>query len=267
MREEEKQKSHMMKEKIEKMSREIAALSDSIRAIEEDCEYSSRTHCTLQEPEMFSGALLSVGKHLANLKFTVWKKMQEIIQFTPVTLDPNTANCKLSLSDSLTSVRFTTEIQQLPDNPERFGDKCFCVLGTEGFNSGKHCWDVEVKGCVDWLLGVMTESAQRKLGICSRRGVWCMWRNDSEYKARSSPKSSILLPVSQTVQKVRVQLDWDGGKLSFFDPLTNTHLHTFTHTFTERVFPLFSIVSFCPLTISPVEFSVSVNELELMGVN
>ena len=35
LREEEEQKSQMMKEKIEKMSREISSLSDTIRAIEE----------------------------------------------------------------------------------------------------------------------------------------------------------------------------------------------------------------------------------------
>ena len=36
LREEEEQKSLMMKEKIEKMSREISSLSDTIRAIEEE---------------------------------------------------------------------------------------------------------------------------------------------------------------------------------------------------------------------------------------
>ena len=36
LREEEEQKSQMMKEKIEKMSREISSLSDTIRAIEEE---------------------------------------------------------------------------------------------------------------------------------------------------------------------------------------------------------------------------------------
>ncbi|XP_063076090.1 E3 ubiquitin-protein ligase TRIM35-like [Engraulis encrasicolus] len=38
LREEEEQKSRMMKEKIEKMSREISSLSDTIRAIEEEME-------------------------------------------------------------------------------------------------------------------------------------------------------------------------------------------------------------------------------------
>ncbi|XP_036427991.1 nuclear factor 7, brain-like isoform X2 [Colossoma macropomum] len=217
-----------------------------------------RAQVTLQNPESLSGALLHVGKHLANLKFTVWEKMKEIVQFTPVTLDPNTAHPRLILSDDLTSVRFPIYHQQLPDNPERFEEYAY-VLGSEGFNSGTHCWDVEVGDSEIWLLGVMTESAQKKGSISSRSGMWYVWYNDGVYKSCSSPQPDTLLSVGQNLQRVRVQLDWDRGKLSFSDPLTNTHLHTFTHTFTERVFPLFSTSEI--MQITAVQFSVSVNQL------
>ncbi|KAI4892829.1 hypothetical protein NFI96_005957, partial [Prochilodus magdalenae] len=212
LREKEEQKSQTMKEKIEKMNGEISALSDTIRAIEEEMgaedvsflqNYKAtvkRAQVPLQDPESLSGALIHVGKHLANLKFTVWEKMKEIIQFTPVTLDPNTANPNLILSDDLTSLRFTPEKQQLPDNPERF-DTSVCVLGSEGFNSGTHCWDVEVGDSVDWFLGVMTESAQRKGSIWSRSGVWFVVYYSGKYKARSPPQPPTLLSVAQKLQK------------------------------------------------------------------
>ncbi|KAL7881264.1 hypothetical protein AOLI_G00081120 [Acnodon oligacanthus] len=218
-----------------------------------------RAQVTLQDPKSLSGALLHVEKHLANLKFTVWEKMQEVIKFTPVTLDPNTAHPDLILSDDLTSVRFT-EKQQLPDNPERF-DKCVCVLGSEGFNSGTHCWEVEVGDSTVWFVGVMTESAQKKGSIFFKSGVWFLWCNSGKYGARSTPELFTLLSVGQKLQRVRVQLDWDRGKLSFSDPLTNTHLHTFTHTFTERVFPLVGTRDISPVKITAVQFSVSVNRL------
>ncbi|KAI4890294.1 hypothetical protein NFI96_026070 [Prochilodus magdalenae] len=186
--------------------------------------------------------------------------MKETIQFTPVTLDPNTTHPKLILSDDLTSLRFTPEEQQLPDNPERF-DKYAYVLGSTGFNSGTHCWDVEVGDSEHWILGVMTESAQRKEFILSKSGVWYVGYYSGNYKARSTPQPDTLLSVAQKLQKVRVQLDWNRGKLSFSDPLTNTHLHTFTHTFTERLFPLFCTTNNSPVKITALRCSVTVNQL------
>ncbi|XP_041926847.1 nuclear factor 7, brain-like isoform X1 [Alosa sapidissima] len=254
LREEEEQKSQMMKEKIEKMSREISSLSDTIRAIEEQMgaddvtflqSYKStveRAQCTLQDPERVSGALINVAKHLGNLKFRVWEKMQDIVQYTPVTLDPNTAHPRLILSDDLTSVRLGDEDQQLPDNPERF-DMYASVLGSEGFNSGIHCWDVEFGENTVWHVGVITESAQRKGDYTSRSGHWCVGYKRGAYAARAPPQRSTPFTVQQKLQRIRVQLDWDRGELSFSNPDNNRHLHTLTHTFTERVFPYFSMNS------------------------
>ncbi|XP_062391030.1 zinc-binding protein A33-like [Sardina pilchardus] len=267
LREEEEQKSQMMKEKIQKMSREISSLSDSIRAIEEQMgadditflqNYKStveRAQCTLQDPESASGALINVAKHLGNLKFRVWEKMQETVQYTPVTLDPNIAHPRLILSEDLTSVRYGDEVQQLPDNPERF-DWYFSVLGSEGFNSGTHCWDVEVGENTQWSVGVMTESHQRKGQYDNVSGQWNVWYKDGKYRARAPPQPSTLLTVKQKLQRIRVQLDWNRGKLSFSNPDNNTHLHTLTHTFTERVFPYFNGGRLSPLSIVKVSVSV-----------
>ncbi|XP_062391258.1 zinc-binding protein A33-like [Sardina pilchardus] len=271
LREEEEQKSQMMKEKIEKMSRKISSLSDTIRAIEEQMgaddiiflqNYKStveRAQCTLQDPERVSGALINVAKHLGNLKFRVWEKMQEAVQYTPVTLDPNTAHRQLILSKDLTSMRLGDERQQLPDNPERF-DKYAIVLGSEGFNSGTHCWDVEVGENTSWNVGVITESLQRKGDFSSMSGRWDVYCNGAAYKACASPHAPTLLTVQQKPQRIRVQLDWDRGKLSLFNPDNNTHLHTFTQAFTERVFPYVCGGRVSPLTISPVKVSVRVEQ-------
>ncbi|XP_031440869.1 zinc-binding protein A33-like [Clupea harengus] len=216
--------------------------------------------CTLQDPERVSGALINVAKHLGNLKFRVWEKMQEIVQYTPVTLDPNTAAVSLILSDDLTSVRFGDGRQQLPDNPERF-DEYASVLGSEGFYSGTHCWDVEVGENTWWGVGVMAESVQRKGTFTPMRGRWYVYYYDGKYGAVSQPQHHTLLTVKQKLQRIRVQLDWDRGELSFSDPDNNTHLHTLTHTFTERLFPYFDTgCKLSPLRMLPVRASVKVEQ-------
>ncbi|XP_060784639.1 E3 ubiquitin-protein ligase TRIM35-like [Neoarius graeffei] len=269
---EEEQKSQMMKKKLEKLSKDISYLSDTIRAIEEEMiaedvsflkNYKAtvkRAQSTLQHPEELSGALIHVAKHLANLKFRVWEKMQYTVQYTPVTLDPNTVHPKLTVSDDLTSVCRSGEKQKLPHHPDRF-DEYWCVLGSEGFNSGTQCWDVEVGDCTWWSVGVMTESAQRKGVIISRSGIWCVWYYNGEYRACSTPHPITLLSVAQKLQRIRVKLDWDKGKLSFSDPLTNKHLHTFKHKFTDKLLPFLYVgCKKSPLKILPLQCSVKVNQ-------
>uniref|UniRef100_A0A667Y5S9 Tripartite motif containing 35-13 n=1 Tax=Myripristis murdjan TaxID=586833 RepID=A0A667Y5S9_9TELE len=237
LREEEEQKSRTMKEKTEALSREVAALSDTIRAIEkelraEDVSFLLNYKATvervqrplLEDPQLLSGALIDEAKHLGNLSFTVWDKMKEVVSYTPVVLDPNTAGPTLVLSEDLTSVRWQ-EGQKRPDNPERIDT--FAVLGSEGFSSGAHSWDVEVKDNTDWSLGVIEESVKRTGNF----RVWILWLYDDKCTA------------------VRVQLDWDRGRLTFSDPDTNTHIHTFTHTFTEPMFPY--VETWSPAKILP----------------
>uniref|UniRef100_A0AAY4BIX1 Uncharacterized protein n=1 Tax=Denticeps clupeoides TaxID=299321 RepID=A0AAY4BIX1_9TELE len=182
LREEEEQKSQMMKEKMEKMSREISSLSDTIRAVEEEMG--------AEDVSFLQTCIFSTKPHVC-----------VFLSSAPVTLNPITAHPRLVLSEDLTSVRYSDEIQNLPDNPERF-DLYAAVLGSEGFNSGTHCWDVDVGENTRWVLGVMTESAERKGEVFSRSGIWYMCYYDGKYGAGSTPNPDSLLSVNRKLSSL-----------------------------------------------------------------
>uniref|UniRef100_A0A672LA44 Tripartite motif containing 35-9 n=1 Tax=Sinocyclocheilus grahami TaxID=75366 RepID=A0A672LA44_SINGR len=230
LREEEEQKKQMMKEKLEEMNRHISALSHTIKDMEEMMKASDIDYVFTLD-------------HYMNIRITA---SVDCVSSAPVILDPNTAHPRLVLSDDLTSVRDSGDDQPVPDNPERF-DCYSCVLGSEGFNSGAHCWEVELKQSSEWRLGVTTASNQRKRGGFFNTDVWSVWYGWS---------SGSGFRVTQKLDRVRVNLDYDGGTVSFSDPVTNTHLHTFTTSFTHTLLPFFCNYDYSSLRILSINSQV-----------
>ncbi|XP_034085990.1 nuclear factor 7, brain-like [Gymnodraco acuticeps] len=252
LREEEELKGKTISREMKSIQEHISSLSHSISAVEEELQKHNgpflssykatqsraRVQSALSDPQLLSGALTDVAKHLGNLSFRVWEKMKDQVHFSPVLLDPNTASSWLSLSDDLTSVRHGDTSQQLPDNPERFTNGAD-VLGSEGFSSGRHSWEVEVGDHPDWIIGLTKESADRKgeLTASPEYGIWCLAHRSGKY----SNGDGETVRVEKNLQRIRVQLDYDRGEVSFYAPEDLTPICTLTDTFTEKLFPYFSI--------------------------
>ncbi|XP_060771757.1 E3 ubiquitin-protein ligase TRIM39-like isoform X1 [Neoarius graeffei] len=189
----------------------------------------------------------TLRRALSQLQETLSEEMQQtelkrIQQYAvDVTLDPDTAHPYLILSDDGKQVKHGDKTQNLPDNPERF-DLCVCVLGKEGFSSGRFYYEVQVRGKTEWDLGVARESINRKGEITARPedGYWCVWlRNETEYKAYDSPR--VPLSLKQAPQKLGVFVDYEEGLISFYDVDAKSHVYSFTgQNFTEKLYPLFS---------------------------
>ncbi|KAK6323389.1 hypothetical protein J4Q44_G00057280 [Coregonus suidteri] len=103
-------------------------------------------------------------------------ELKKILKYTAdLTLDPDTANPWLQLSEDRRQVRHLGAWQDLPDIPERF-DTVVIVLGREGFTTGRHYWEVQVGDKDDWYLGVAKASVNRKgrIAISSSQGYWAL---------------------------------------------------------------------------------------------
>ncbi|XP_066541105.1 tripartite motif containing 35-30 isoform X2 [Hoplias malabaricus] len=270
LRKEEEQRSQTVKKKIEKMETQISYILDTIKAIEKEIEREDlqfllnyrasveRTQAKLDSPERLAGVLINVTKHLSNLGFQVSQKMHGNINYTPVTLDPNTAHADLAVSDDLLTMIYRGENQEIPANPERFEGYAM-ALGSEGFSSGTHSWEVEVGENTSWAVGVISESVYCHRENLSRFGLWYVGFSNGKYGKGYSPENLSVLRVGQRVQKIRVHLDFDKGRVVFTDSGSNACLHIFKQTFKERVFPYF--YTHCkshPLRILPAKSSVTV---------
>uniref|UniRef100_A0A8C5AW72 B30.2/SPRY domain-containing protein n=1 Tax=Gadus morhua TaxID=8049 RepID=A0A8C5AW72_GADMO len=160
-----------------------------------------------------------------------------------LTLDPNTAHRRLSLSEDTRKVTGVGEDQSYPDHPDRF-DSRLQVLGREAL-TGRCYWEVKWGGGVE--IGVTYRGITRRgRGGDSRLGEnnksWVLYCYDGGYFAwyNGIETALPLRPAGST--RVGVYLDRPAGSLSFYrvspggggSSDTLTHLHTFRSSFTQE---------------------------------
>uniref|UniRef100_A0A8D0D618 B30.2/SPRY domain-containing protein n=1 Tax=Sander lucioperca TaxID=283035 RepID=A0A8D0D618_SANLU len=177
-----------------------------------------------------------------------------------LTLDTNTVNRKLKLSDNNRKVtRVKQEDQQLyPDHPERF-DYWSQLLCRDGL-TGRCYWEVERRGGVDISVsyrGIRRRGDDDDCLFGRNDQSWsliCYDDDDDGYcvchNNRETPTSS-----SSVYGRVAVYVDCPAGSLSFYSVSSDSliHLHTFNTTFAQPLYPGFRVwslgssVSLCSL--------------------
>lgn len=124
-------------------------------------------------------------------------------------------------------------------------------------HSGSHQWVVETGSNPDWFLGVASSFVSRNAEISARpeNGFWTLCFRDGEFRAMTTPPTP--LTVSRVPRQVKVQLDYNNGRVSFSDPADDSLIYVFRQTFTEPLFPYFYTQSSHPLRIMPEKILIT----------
>ncbi|XP_044189040.1 NLR family CARD domain-containing protein 3-like isoform X1 [Thunnus albacares] len=171
--------------------------------------------------------------------------------FCELTLDPNTVNKELKLSDNNRKVTQVKKDQSYPDHPDRFDYKPQ-LLCRDGL-TGRCYWEVEWRGRVD--ISVSYRGIRRRRDNddsvfggnnqswclhCSDDG-YCVWHNNRKTVIPSSSFSSS----TSVSNRVAVYVDCPAGTLSFYRVSSDTliHLHTINTTVTQPLYPGFGFWS------------------------
>nr|XP_008104091.1 PREDICTED: zinc finger protein RFP isoform X2 [Anolis carolinensis] len=170
-----------------------------------------------------------------------------------VTLDPDTAHPQLILSKDLRRVISGEKEQDLPDNPERFSDYEY-VLGQDGFTEGRHFWEVLVGSEEEWSVGIARKSVERKdPDFGPNAGIWEVGKWESAYRFSSDNDAFPSLTLSEEPKRVRVTLNYAGGRVAFYDADSAAVIFEYPPaSFSgETLLPCFCVTEKAQLEISP----------------
>ncbi|KAM4609393.1 E3 ubiquitin-protein ligase TRIM39-like [Polymixia lowei] len=184
---------------------------------------------------------------LNHIPKSVWKWISKAA--VEITLDPSTANPSLKVSPDRRAVKMD-QIIESENNPwDGFNrsrttyDGWWCVLGAEGYVSGRYYWEVDVRGKREWRIGVVKESAPRNgfARLNTTTGYWTLRLQLMQLMAVTSPVTKLDRNVPG---RLGLFLDMEEGQVSFYDAEQKQHIYTFNVNcdHTEKIYPVFGTI-------------------------
>ncbi|KAK7174255.1 hypothetical protein R3I93_001454 [Phoxinus phoxinus] len=183
------------------------------------------------------------------------KTRNDFLQYShQLTLDLNTVNKRLRLSERNRVITYTDTQQSYPDHPDRF-DQWLQVLCRESV-CGRCYWEIECSGeCV--CISVSYKSISRKgsgieCGFGCNDQSWSLFCSSSSYSFRHNNIKTDLpvKPISRRIgvcvdhRRIGVCVDHSAGTLSFYSVSdTMSLIHTVQTTFTQPLYPGFWVGS------------------------
>ncbi|XP_044225401.1 tripartite motif-containing protein 16-like [Thunnus albacares] len=167
------------------------------------------------------------------------KTRAEFLKYScEITLDPNTANTHLLLSEGNRKATLTTQQQSYSSHPDRFTDYWYQVLSRESL-TGRCYWEVEWRGG-----GVDVAVAYKNISRAGNSNECGFGRNDKSWALDCYTNSytfwfnNVKTPVSGPgSSRIGVYLDHRAGILSFYSVSeTMTLLHRVQTTFTQPLY-------------------------------
>ncbi|XP_071381970.1 E3 ubiquitin/ISG15 ligase TRIM25-like [Centroberyx affinis] len=182
------------------------------------------------------------------------KTRAEFLQYSrQITLDPNTANTRLSLSEGNRKATLMKEQQLYSSHPDRFTER-YQVLSREGL-TGRCYWEVEWSGTAVSIAVSYKDISRTGIYDECRFGFndksWALDCYNNHKFIHNNIKTLIPGPLSS---RVGVYLDHRAGILSFYSVAeTMTLLHRVQTTFTQPLYPGFGLYGSIGATVELCE--------------
>ncbi|XP_030595170.1 tripartite motif containing 105 [Archocentrus centrarchus] len=236
---------------LEVSEQAVKELEDNIRALQE-ASAASQDIVPAELPQLRPCVQVDVApefdinafsnKYLAPLQYITWRRLFKSLKPgpSPLTFDVDTAHPSIQVSRDKTVVVESDVINHHADNNKRFL-QCVNVLAAQGFQSGRHYWEVEVGSSPKWDLGVASENVDRRarIKLSPESGYWTLrLRNGNEYSVGTQPWRR--LQVRCSPQRLGVFLDSDERRVSFYNADDMSLLYSFANGPRDKVFPFFS---------------------------